>query len=133
MRTLCRIAAIGLMLMLAVPATAQKKNNGPKYDTATEITIKGTIEELKPVEGEKGDIHLMVKTDSATYEVCLCPQKFLDEMELGFKKGDAVQVIGSKVKDQDREVILAREIVSGTSTLTLRDKKGDPVWTFLVK
>jgi len=133
MRTLSRIAAIGLVLLLAIPAIAQKKDPGPKYDLATETTIKGIIEELKEVEGEKGDIHLMVKTDSATYEVCLCPQKFLDMMELGFKKGDAVQVIGSKVKDQDRDVILAREITTGNSTLTLRDKKGSPAWTFLVK
>ena len=134
MRTLPRIAAIGLLLALAIPAAAaQKKDSEPKYDSATEVTLKGTVQELKQVEAAKGDIHLIVKTDSGVFEVCLCPQKFLDEVELGFKSGDAVTVVGSKVKMEEREVVLAREITSGNNTLTLRDKKGNPVWTYLVQ
>ncbi|HEU5450696.1 MAG TPA: hypothetical protein VFU76_01855 [Terriglobales bacterium] len=134
MRSLSRIAAALVFLVCAVPAfTAEKPVPGPKYDLATETVVKGAIIELKEVEANKGDIHLMVKSGDTVYEVCLCPQKFLNELEIQYKVGDELQVTGSKVKDGEREVLLAREIVRGESTLTLRDKKGNPVWTFLVK
>ena len=134
MRSLSRIAAALLCLACAVPAlAAEKPVPGPKYDLATETVVKGAIIELKEVEANKGDIHLMVKSGDTVYEVCLCPQKFLNELEIQFKVGDNLQVTGSKVKDGDREVLLAREIVRGDNTLTLRDKKGNPVWTYLIK
>lgn len=133
MRAFVYVAAMTLLLAVATPAVAQKKETSPKYDVSTETTIKGTVEELKEVDNNKGDIHLIVKTSSGNYEVCMCPQKFLDEMELQIKKGDEVNVIGSKVKDGEKELVLAREITSGNNSLTLRDKKGAPVWTFLVK
>ena len=134
MRALPRVAAVLLMLAGLLPAFAeQKQNSAPKYNLATETVIKGTIEELKEVEGSGGDIHLMVKSGDTIYEVCLCPQKALTELEAKFKTGDTVQVTGSKVKDGERDVLLVREIVNGETTLTLRDKKGNPVWTFLTK
>lgn len=134
MRSLTRIAAVLLFLASTLPLwAAQKQAPGPKYDVASETVIKGTIDELKPVEGNAGDVHLMVKSGDTVYEVCLCPQKFLNELEVQFKKGDAVQVTGSKVKDGEKDLLLAREVVNGDNTLTLRDKKGNPVWTFLAK
>lgn len=133
MRSLSRIAAVLLFLAWALPSlAADKSTTSPKYDVSTETVIKGTIEELKTVEGG-GDIHLLVKSGDTVYEVCLCPQKFLNVLEIEFKKGDALQVTGSKVKDGEKELLLAREIVNGNNTLTLRDKKGNPVWTYLAK
>ena len=45
-----------------------------------------------------------------------------------FSKGDGITLSGSKVKQGDADLILAREIVRKTDTLVLRDGKGKPVW-----
>jgi hypothetical protein len=54
----------------------------------------------------------------------------MDDMGVTFAKGDEVAFTGSKVKQGDGEMILAREVVKGTDTLILRDDKGNPVWSW---
>jgi hypothetical protein len=47
-----------------------------------------------------------------------------------FAKGDEIAFTGSKVKQGDTDLVLAREVVKGTDTLVLRDQKGNPVWNW---
>ncbi len=135
-----------LLLTIAVPlsigAFAQKNNGSepsahvmPKYDASKEVKIKGTIEDVKEMTMGKGEagVHLMVKTSSETIEVRLCPSGYLKDFEVAFSKGQTVEVTGSKVKVEDKDVVLAREVVQGNNTVTLRDKQGTPVWTWLKK
>jgi len=107
----------------------------PKYDVSKEVKIKGTIEDVKEMTMAKGEagVHLMVKTATETIEVRLCPSGYLKDFEVAFSKGQEVEVTGSKIKIDDKDVILAREVVQGNNTLTLRDKQGAPVWTWLKK
>jgi hypothetical protein len=102
----------------------------PKYDFENETRIKGTVQELKlPSKGgERDAAHLMVKSGDSVYDVYLCPASFLNDMGITFGKGDEVSLTGSKVKRNDVELILAREVAHGTDTLVLRDDKGKPVW-----
>ena len=107
---------------------------GPKYDKATETTVKGSVEELKlvPPAGPKPVAYLTLKTgpdkDKDTAQIYLCPKKFLDDMGITFKADDAVQVVGSKVKQDTGDVILAREVTLNGETLTLRFQDGKPAW-----
>lgn len=102
----------------------------PKYDPATEATVKGAVEELKfvPPTGAKAFAYLVLKSGADTVQVLLCPKSFLDDMGASFKPGDAVEVTGSKVKQDGADVILAREVVKGDDRLTLRFKDGKPAW-----
>jgi hypothetical protein len=86
----------------------------PKYDPATEGSFKGVVQELKFV--------------PPTVEVFLCPKKFLDDMGMDFKANDAIEVTGSKVKQDGADLTLAREVVKGGDTMTLRFKDGKPAW-----
>ncbi len=125
------IAMAGMVfVMWTASAFAQNAAVSPKYDVATETKLKGTVEEVKQIETAKGNpaIHLMVKSGEQLLEVYLCPNAFLQEMQMAFAMGDQVEVIGSKVKVDQADVVLAREITKGTDTLVLRDKKGAPVW-----
>ncbi len=128
-----------LLLATAVPlALAQKPAENPpmpKYDVSTEVKIKGTIEDVKEMTMGKGEagVHLMVKTASETIEVRLCPSGYLKDFEIALSKGQTVEVTGSKVKVEGKDVILAREVVQGNNTVVLRDNKGAPVWTWLKK
>jgi hypothetical protein len=72
---------------------------------------------------------LLVKIGTDTTDVYLCPQSFLNDMGVSFSKGDEIALTGSKVKQGDADLILAREVVKGTDTLVLRDDKGHPVWS----
>ena len=130
------LVCLAAMFFLAPLVMAQKTAaEGPKYDVDKEVTIKGAVEEIKEVPNPKGQIgiYLMVKTGGDILEVRLCPNSFLKEFEVAFKKGDQLTITGSKVRVDDKNVVLAREIELGNSKITLRDKQGVPVWTWLTK
>jgi hypothetical protein len=101
---------------------------GPKYDTANEVKIKGVIVEVREVPGEFEGLHLVVKTETRTWLVHVAPSEFLKEIDTSFNIGDHVEVLGAKAPDAPGEEILAREIVDGNNTATLRDDKGIPIW-----
>ena len=130
------LACLAAMMVLAPFVLAQKTAEaGPKYDVAKEVTIKGTVEEITEVPNPKGQIgiYLTVKTAGAEMEVRICPNSFLKEFEVVFHKGDQVIITGSKVRVNEKDAILAREIELGNNKIVLRDKQGVPVWTWLTK
>ena len=119
------------MVFCTLLVVAQKQQPiKPKYDISTETKMKGTIEDIKlpPKENGKEIAHLLLKTGTDTADVYLCPASFLDDMGVSFSKGDEINLTGSKIKQGDADLILAREVVRGTDTLVLRDSKGNPVW-----
>jgi hypothetical protein len=124
------IHKILLTLIVAFVATSAVGQAPPKYDPATETKLKGVVEELKflPPTGGKPAAYLIVKSGEDTIQVFLCPKSFLDQMGAAFKPADAVEITGSKVKQDSTDLILAREVVKGDDILTLRFKDGKPAW-----
>jgi hypothetical protein len=120
-------------VLCSLPMGAQKgESSPPKYDLHSETKMKGTVEELRlPPKGSEKDVaHLFVKNGADTSDVYLCPKSFLDDMGVSFAKGDEIALTGSKVKNGEADLILAREVGKGTDTLVLRDDKGNPVWSW---
>ena len=126
-----------LLLQLAVISaltTAAFSQAPPKYDRATETTLKGTVEELKmvPPSGAKPPAYLLTQTGpdktKDTVQVFLCPKSFLDELGIAFKADESIQITGSKVKQDGADLILAREVVKSGETLTFRFQDGKPAW-----
>lgn len=109
---------------------AQTDHGAPKYDQKTETKTKGVVDDIKVLTlGSRKDfIELVVKNGDDKFPVYVCPKPFEDEMGITFSKGDEIAVTGSKVKQEDSDVILAREVVKGTDTLMFRDGKGNAVW-----
>jgi hypothetical protein len=135
------IMVLSIMLFSASPVLAQRQRGvtqpAPMYDPKTEITLTGIVEETKTVSGMMGGAggrgmmqgtHIMLKTDKETIEVHLGPTAFLTEKKLELAKGDAVEVIGSRVKIGESDALLAREIKKGEASLALRDANGRPLW-----
>jgi len=127
---ICLFAIFTALFLCASLCVAQSK--APKYDTSTEAKLKGTVEELKlpPKGSEKEVAHLTIKNGTDTFDIYLCPKSFMDDMGVTFVKGDEIAFTGSKVKQGEVEMILAREVVKGSDTLILRDDKGNPVWSW---
>jgi len=125
--TLFRVALSAVIsVLLATVSWAQKANNlGPKYDLTQEVKISGVIDEVR--EAPDAGTQLVVKTETKSVLVQVAPAAFLKEIDTTFNKGDQVQITGAKNPDASEE-ILAREIVVGNNSFTLRDDKGVPVW-----
>ena len=127
-KLLLQLAVVGALTTAAYPQAP------PKYDRATETTLKVTVEELKlvPPAGTKPIAYLLTKTGpdktKDTVEVFLCPKSFLDELGIAFKADDSIQITGSKVKQDGTDLILAREVVKSGETLTFRFQDGKPAW-----
>ena len=126
-----RVPRIAAIVLVATSALSQAP---PKYDPTTETTVKGTVEELKlvPPTGGKPIAYLLTKTgadkEKDLVQIFLCPKSFLDEMGIAFKPDEAIEVKGSKVKQNGTDLILAREMVKGGETLTFRFQDGKPAW-----
>ncbi len=123
------VTLVVLPLLSAGPTPKEPK---VKYDAATEARISGTIEEIKefdcPVSGTVG-YHLALKTAGGAVVVHVAASKFLKEYEILFEKGQHIEVVGSKVKQENgEEAWLAREIIRGQNTYAFRDKQGNPLW-----
>ena len=126
--------AVFLPSLCLVSAIAQKnpEPSPPKYDLHTETKMKVSVEEVKlpPKGSEQGIVHLLMKSGADSLDVYLCPKSFFDDMGMNFSKGDELTLTGSKVKQSEADLILAREMVKGNDTFVLRDEKGNPVWTW---
>lgn len=100
------------------------------YDSATETTIKGTVESVK--QGTRAammGMHLTLKASDEAVEVMLGPAAFVSSNGFTFAKGDQLTLTGSRIAMGAMEFIIAREVVKNGKTLTLRDDKGNPKWS----
>lgn len=124
LRILPVILVAGASLLWAQKAA----NTGPTYNPASQVKIKGVIDDIHETPGAFEGTHLTVKTDTGTVLVQLAPAAFLQEIDASFKKGDQVEIVGAKNMGTEGEEILAREITVGNNSTTLRDDNGVPVW-----
>jgi hypothetical protein len=129
---------IGVTLLLAVPVLMAQAGMGGgrdrgarNYNPATEVTVKGAVEEVTQTTGRRGwaGIHLTLKADEGAYDVHVGPASYISAQQFAFAKGDSVEVIGSKTNVGGTEVLIARQITKDGKTLTLRDERGFPKWS----
>ncbi len=129
-----RWALFAGLAMIAGASTAAAQRGGgmgtPRYDSATETTITGTVTEVQSHQGRmnRTGVHLMVQTATGTIDVHVAPTAWLAEHHHEFSTGDTVTVVGSLVTIDETKALLAREITRGAATVTLRDKSGRPEW-----
>jgi hypothetical protein len=70
-----------------------------------------------------------VRTADHTYDVHVGPSSYLSKIGLKLSTGDQIEVIGSKVKFNGADAILAREIKKGGNDFTVRDSQAFPKWS----
>jgi len=118
-----------LLLVLGVgfhrPVTAQ---GAALYNPANEVVVKGIVQEEQdfdcPVsEGEVGS-HLMLKTSAGVLQVHLAPVRIMSSQKLSFAPGDQIEVVGSKIRLEGKNGVIAREITRCNETIIFRDGQG---------
>jgi hypothetical protein len=122
------------ILLLAALLSAAPQTQAPRYDPAAEVSLQGVVQEIKAIENWMGmrnqsGTHLVLKTARETIEVHLGPTSYVTAQGVTFAAGDRIEVIGSRVKYEDADAIIAREVKKGEQTLTLRDARGIPRWS----
>jgi hypothetical protein len=112
------------------------RSGSPMYNTASETTITGTVESVETVAGGGGrgrrglgGTHLALKTEKETVDVHLGPTAYLAEHKIDVAKGDALEILGSRVTVDNETFLIARQIKKGDATWTLRDASGRPAWS----
>lgn len=126
------IVTLSLAVTIAYAQKRQGQMQGmPRYDTATEVTLQGTIIKVETHKGRMGwnGTHLVVSFDAQQLDVHVGPSNYLAQQAFSFAAGEQIQVTGSKVKFDGSDALIAREIRKGEQVLTLRNSQGIPVWS----
>ena len=143
-KTFPLVILLGAVSLSIATAFAQRgPGRGPMtmYDSKTEATLAGTVEEVKTGSGTAGHggygccpeigpqgTHILLKTEKETIEVVLGPSSFLKEHKIEIVKGDTVEAVGSRVTIAGSPALIAREIRKGDTSVPLRDANGRPLW-----
>ena len=134
LRGIALLSAVLLAAGTTVTIEAQRRSptgTAPTYDVATEVTLTGTVEEVKAIPGPglQAGVHLVLETATETIEIDLGPEWFLKKQNYRLNKRDDITVIGSRVKRDTGDAVIARQITRGKETMTFRDEKGFPRWS----
>lgn len=129
------LLVVGVIVALSTLNFAQDKVTLPKYDTAKEVHFaKVNVQDIREVAVSNSTrVVLTVKAGDEVLDVYLSPKAYLEMIEAEFAKGDEFELTGSKLVLNDKPIIEAQEIVKGQNTVVLRDKGGEPAWTWMEK
>ncbi len=131
--SLIAIVVLSIAPLVLAQKASDTKRPATKYDATSEVKLNGTIEEVKLDPAENEGTHVLLKSGGETILVHVGPPEFLKEYDVNLAKGDQITVVGSKLKIDGADELLAKEITKGDNTATLRDKKGVPVWQLFPK
>jgi hypothetical protein len=65
---------------------------------------------------------------NTTMEVQIGPKEFVDRSDFKLNVGETIIVIGMPLIENERQVLLAREVSSMNAVLVVRDRFGLPLW-----
>jgi len=136
MKAFALAAVLGLAVSpLFGDSKESKEKSAPAYDTATVVDVSGEVTEVRDIPSGSpiAGVNLTIKVKGEPVAVYVAPTEFVKLFDVKFAKGDEVQVVGSKVKFEGADLILAREIRLGHTTLVVRDKDGSPYWKYFLK
>lgn len=118
--------SVSMCLLAACAILAAAKAAEPVYNPSAEVRMAAVITGVRQVpEGSPmAGVHLTMQSKTGSVDVYLGPPAFLKIFRTEFPAGTRIEVVGARAG----EVILAREVTIGATSITLRDETGAPVW-----
>lgn len=101
------------------------------FDPATVQTLAGTVLAVQPfqrMQGTRYGVRARLDVEGEVVYVYLGPQGYLASRGLSLAPGDEIEVSGSMLGEEGRQVVIATEVVEGGRTVALRDADGRPRW-----
>ncbi|WP_435625275.1 hypothetical protein [Flagellimonas sp.] len=102
-----------------------------KFNAETIETIHGVVYMVETILTADKDyccIHLQLENNDGQANVHVGPDWYLDENHFELRKGDMLQVTGSRITHERKELIIAMNIEKNGSNLPLRNEEGYPLW-----
>jgi len=122
------VAVIAVLLLTFGMKPGPSEQGAALYNVATENTVKGTVRAVEdytcPVSENEMGRHLRMQSATGTMEIHLAPARVMRSQKFSFSPGDQIEVLGSRVKIQGQESIIAREVTRGNETFFIRDRQG---------
>jgi hypothetical protein len=131
-RILAGPLSVLLFATFAIPLGAQVASEslagrgfGPAYDVAHETTLTGTIQEVvaNHAAGSPAGMHLLIAGPQGTVDAHLGPYLSKDTQE-ALHLGAPVQVVGAMEVLHGQRILLARQLIVGGRTVTIRSPHG---------
>lgn len=127
---LCGLAGFGL----AAPAVAKDVAAGDMVDVHTNVSAIRQVPAGDPLPG----LHIDAKVKGRTVDIYIAPMDFVAKYDIRIAKGQDVHIVGTEVKEGEADVVLGREITTGSidrrtgqfhenMTIYLRNDEG-PLW-----
>jgi hypothetical protein len=97
----------------------------PSYDKAHEITLNGTVQEVvtKRVPGSPVGVHLLVAGPEGVVDAHVGPYLSKDAQE-ALHAGLPLQIVGAMEEAHGKHYLLARQLIFGGNTVTVRSENG---------
>ena len=102
------------------------------YDPKAVETISGeivSVDQITPMKGMRGGIHMNVKTAKETVAVQLGPSWYLENQDVKLEAKDKVEIKGARSTFAGKPAMIAAEVRKDGQVLKLRDESGFPVWS----
>lgn len=91
-------------------------------------TVKGTVKDVKHVDGEMEGVHAVLDVDGKLVVVLLGPAAYLEELKFAPKAGDVWEVTGFKVEAGKDHQVVAKSVKFNDKEFKFRDDAGAQVW-----
>jgi hypothetical protein len=125
-----KVVWLTLTVLVCLSATAMAQVHRPRmsYNAAHEITVSGTVVEVRDITpaGTPHGTYLFLKTPTDTLKVHLGPSWGVTKDRKALSPGDGVLVVGCFVNPGTSPILLAREVHKAGTVLTFRNAHGFP-------
>ncbi|HLK34867.1 MAG TPA: hypothetical protein VKT29_17350 [Terriglobales bacterium] len=127
--TILSVAVIAVLLLtFGVKPRGPTEQGAALYNIATETTLQGEVRAVEdftcPVSESEIGRHLRLQTSSGLVQVHLAPARVMRSQKFSFAPGDKIEVLGSKIRLQGQDSLIAREITRGNESFFIRDREG---------
>lgn len=126
------IISIFLVNFLTISIAAAQKVG---YDENTEIAVKGVVQK-EVAHPYKGLSNFFLKTQWRIFRVLTAPSWYIKETAISLKKGQEVEVVGSKFYGPDGSLCLVAKsirLLPEGKVIRFRDDLARPVWSDYVE
>jgi hypothetical protein len=114
------------IVLLAVVVSTGDRRDVIGYNLLKERMFEGSVASKGHI--IEGLMYFPLKTANAMMEVQIGPKEFVDRSDFKLNVGESVTVIGMPVIENERQIVLAREVRSMKAVLVVRDRFGLPLW-----
>jgi len=120
--------SLTVLVCLSAASMAQQIRPMLRYDRANEVAVRGTVEEVRHMAraGSPHGSYLVLRTETSVLNIHLGSRAWAANKGTRLTPGDLVEVLGVFARYGDSQILLAREVRKGETTLTFRNTRGFP-------